>query len=71
LAKPEDIARIETRKVLVMLRDSLDQPPVGAQPRLAVELVLDLLGEQNVAKRVAARDRLDAMVAELDGRADL
>jgi hypothetical protein len=67
LAKPEDTARIETRKVLVMLRDSLDQPPVGAQPRLAVELVLDLLGEGDVAKRAAARDRLTAILAALDG----
>jgi hypothetical protein len=29
---------------------------------------MDLLGEQDVAKRLASCDRLDAMVAELDGR---
>jgi hypothetical protein len=67
MARAEDQARVETRKVLVMLRDSLDLPPVHAQPRLAVELVLDLLGEGDVAKRIAARDRLTAMLAELDG----
>jgi hypothetical protein len=32
---------------------------------------LDLLAEPNVARRVAARDRVDALLAELDGRADL
>jgi hypothetical protein len=67
MPKPEDTARVETRKVLVMLRDSLDQPPLPAQPRLAVELVLDLLGEGDVARRVATRDRLTAMLAALDG----
>jgi hypothetical protein len=67
MPKAEDTARTETRKVLVMLRDSLDQPPLPAQPRLAVELVLDLLGENNITKRVAARDRLTALLAELDG----
>jgi hypothetical protein len=39
--------------------------------RLCVEGVMDLLGEPDLDKRLAARDRLDAMVAELDGRADL
>jgi hypothetical protein len=29
---------------------------------------MDPLGEQDAAKRLASRDRLDAMVAELDGR---
>jgi hypothetical protein len=67
MPRPEDTARIETRKMLVMLRDSLDQPPVSPQPRLAVELVLDLLGEGDIAKRAAARDRLTAILAELDG----
>jgi hypothetical protein len=67
MPKAQDSARIETRKVLVMLRDALDQPPLPAQPRLAVELVLDLLGEGDVARRVATRDRLTAMLAALDG----
>jgi hypothetical protein len=70
MPRPEDTARVETRKVLVMLRDSLDQPPLPAQPRLAVELVLDLLGEQNLDKRLAARDRLAGILAELDGELD-
>ena len=71
MPKPEDIARQETRTSLVNLRDALGQPPLSAVMRLCIEGVLDLLGEQNVDKRLAARDRLDAVVAELDGRADL
>jgi hypothetical protein len=67
---PEDIARQETRTFLVSLRDALGQPPLSAVMRLSIEGVMDLLGEQNVDKRLASRDRLDAMVAELDGRAD-
>jgi hypothetical protein len=67
MANANDIARAETRAVLVSLRDALGQPPLSVTMRLVVEGVLDLLGEQNLDKRVAARDRLDAMVAELDG----
>jgi hypothetical protein len=66
--KPEDAARRETREILVMLRDGLSQPPLSAKLRLCIEGVIDLLGEQDVAKRLASRDCLDAMVAELDGR---
>ena len=68
---PEDIARQETREVLVSLRDALGQPPLPVGMRLCVEGVMDLLGEQDVAKRAASRDRLDATAAELDGRTDL
>jgi hypothetical protein len=71
LAKPEDTARQETRTFLVNLRDALGQPPLPVVMRLVVEGVLDLLGEQNLDKRLASRDRIDAVVAELDGRADL
>jgi hypothetical protein len=71
VAKSEDAARAETREVLVNLRDALGQPPLPVVMRLCIEGVMDLLGEGNVDKRLAARDRLDAMVAELDGRADL
>jgi hypothetical protein len=68
---PEDSARLLTRELLIDLRNALSQPPLPVIMRLCVEGVLDLLGEQNVDKRLAARDRLDAMLAELDGRADL
>jgi hypothetical protein len=71
MPKDEDIARAETREVLVGLRDQLGMPPLPPGHRRAIEQVLDLLGEGNIDKRVAARDRLEAMLAELDGRADL
>jgi hypothetical protein len=71
LAKPEDTARAETRAFLITLRDALGQPPLPVVMRLCIEGVMDLLGEGNADKRLAARDRLDAVLAELDGRADL
>jgi hypothetical protein len=71
VAKQDDIARAETRAFLVSLRDALGQPPLPAKLQLPVDRMLDLLAEPNIAKRVAARDRLDGMLAELDGRADL
>ena len=68
MASPNDTARQETRELLVSLRDALGQPPLSVVMRLCIEGVMDLLGEQNVDKRLASRDRLDAVVAELDGR---
>jgi hypothetical protein len=64
LAKPEDTARAETRAVLVTLRDALGQPPLPVVMRLCIEGVMDLLGEQNVDKRLAARDRLDDILGD-------
>jgi hypothetical protein len=57
--------------VLIGLRDALGQPPLSAVMRLVIEGVMDLLGEQNIDKRLASRDRIDGVLAELDGRADL
>jgi hypothetical protein len=71
LASSEDSGRVQSRKVFVALRDALDQPPLLRRHQLVLDVVLDLLAENDVAARVAARDRLDAMVTELDGRADL
>ena len=70
MAKPEDAARAETREVLIGLRDALGQPPLSAVMRLVIEGVMDLLGEQNIDKRLASRDRINWVLAELDGRAD-
>ena len=68
MANPHDAARAETRGLLVTLRDALGQPPLSAKLQRAVDQVLDLLAEQDLDKRAAARDRLDAMLSELDGR---
>jgi hypothetical protein len=71
MSKSEDNARVEARKVLATLRDALDQPPLLRRHQLVLDVVLDLLAELDIAKRVAARDRIEGMLAELDGRADL
>jgi hypothetical protein len=63
----DDIARRDLRELLTMLRDGLDQPPLSVKLRLAMEAVLDLLGEQDLGKRLAARDHLSAYLAETWG----
>jgi hypothetical protein len=67
----EDNGRIEARKAFAALRDALDQPPLHRRHQLVLDVVLDLLAEPDIVKRIAARDRLEAMLADLDGRADL
>jgi hypothetical protein len=64
LASSEDSGRVQSRKALVALRDALDQPPLLRRHQLVLDVVLDLLAEPDVAARVAARDRLDAVLAE-------
>jgi hypothetical protein len=67
LAKQDDSARRDLRELLTMLRDGLDQPPLSVKLRLAMEAVLDLLGEQDLDKRLAARERISAYLAETWG----
>jgi hypothetical protein len=67
LAKQDDTARAETRELLVMVRDALGQPPLGAVLARTLIALVRLLAEQDVGKRIASRDRIDAMLAELDG----
>ena len=70
MATSEDSGRAQARKVFVALRDALDQPPLLRRHQLVVDAVLDLLAEPDIVRRVAARDRIEAVLAELDGRAD-
>ena len=67
----ESIARQEVRAYLGSLRDALSQPPLPATVQRSLDRMLELLAEPNVARRVAAVDRIDGLLAELDGRADL
>jgi hypothetical protein len=67
MPKPEDTARAETRELLVMVRDALGQPPLGAMLATTLIALVRLLAEQDLGKRLASRDRIDAMLAELDG----
>ena len=53
-----------------MLRDQLSQPPLSVGMRLCMESVMDMLGEQDIAKRLATRVRLDDILTDLDGQAD-
>jgi hypothetical protein len=66
----EDSGRTDARKALVALRDGLDQPPLLRRHQLVLDVVLDLLAEPDLDRRVAARDRVEAVLAELDGRSD-
>jgi hypothetical protein len=66
--RDEDIARQETRELLLMVRDALSQPPLGAVLARTLIALVRLLAEPNIGKRLASRDRLDAMLAELDGK---
>jgi hypothetical protein len=69
--RDESIARQEVRAYLGSLRDALSQPPLPPTVHRSLDRLLELLAEPSVARRVAARDRVDALLAELDGRADL
>jgi hypothetical protein len=70
MPEKNDTARAEARKVLTTLRDALDQPPLHRRHQLVLDVVLDLLAEPDLDRRVAARDRLAGMLAELDGELD-
>jgi hypothetical protein len=70
MPRKEDIARQETREFLASLRDGLGQPPIGALLAGTIIALVRLLGEQDIGKRLASRDRLAAMLAELDGGGD-
>jgi hypothetical protein len=64
----DDIARRDLRELLTMLRDGLEQPPLSVKFRLTMEAVLDMLGEQDLDKRLAAREHLSAYLAETWGQ---
>jgi hypothetical protein len=68
LASKEDNGRVEARKVFVALRDALDQPPLLRRHQLVFDAVADLLAEPDIDARVAARDRIEAVLVDLDGR---
>jgi hypothetical protein len=71
MASTDDSGRVQVRKALIALRDALDQPPLHRRHQLVLDVVLDLLAEPDIVRRVVARDRVEALLAELDGRADL
>ena len=67
MAKQDDTARTELRELLVMLRDALGQPPVGALLAALAIRVIRMLAEQDLGKRLAMREQISAYLAETWG----
>ena len=64
MPKQDDIAPSDLRDLLVMLRDALGQPPLGA---LVAAMAIRLLAEQDLGKRLAMREQIQAYLAETWG----
>jgi hypothetical protein len=67
LAKQDDTSRRELRDLLVMLRDALGQPPVGALLAAMAIRTIRMLAEQDLGKRMAVREQISAYLAETWG----
>jgi hypothetical protein len=67
LPKQDDTARRELRDLLVMLRDALGQPPVGALLAAMAIRTIRMLAEQDLGKRMAMREQISAYLAETWG----
>ena len=67
MAKQDDTARSELRDLLVMLRDALGQPPVGALLAAMAIRTIRMLAEQDLGKRMALREQISAYLAETWG----
>ena len=68
MAKQDDTARRELRDLLVMLRDALGQPPVGALLAAMAIRTIRMLAEQDLGKRMAMRDQISAYLTETWGK---
>ena len=67
MAKQDDTSRRELRDLLVMLRDALGQPPVGALLAAMAIRTIRMLAEQDLGKRMAVREQISAYLAETWG----
>jgi hypothetical protein len=67
LAKQDDTARHDLRDLLVMLRDALGQPPVGALLAALAIRTIRLLAEQDLGKRMALREQIQSYLVETWG----
>jgi hypothetical protein len=67
MPKKDDTARQELRDLLVMLRDALGQPPVGALLAAMAIRTIRMLAEQDLGKRMAMREQISAYLAETWG----
>ena len=67
MAKRDDTAPSDLRDLLVMLRDALGQPPVGALPAAMAIRTIRMLAEQDLGKRMAMREHIQAYLVETWG----
>ena len=67
MAKRDDTAPSDLRDLLVMLRDALGQPPIGALLAALAIRTIRLLAEQELGKRIAMREQIQAYLVETWG----
>ena len=67
MAKQDDTAPSDLRDLLIMLRDALGQPPLGALLAAMAIRTIRLLAEQDLGKRLAMREQIQAYLAETWG----
>ena len=67
MAKRHDTPPSDLRDLLVMLRDALGQPPVGALLAALAIRVIRMLAEQDLGKRMAMREQIHAYLVETWG----
>ncbi len=67
MAKPDDTSPSDLRGLLVMLRDALGQPPLGALVAAMAIRTIRLLAEQDLGKRLAMREQIQTYLAETWG----
>jgi hypothetical protein len=67
MPKQDDTARHELRDLLVLLRDALGQPPVGALVAAMAIRTVRILAEHDLGKRMAMRKQISAYLAETWG----
>ena len=67
MPKQDDTSRRELRDLLVMLRDALGQPPVGALLAAMAIRTIRMLAEQDLGKRLAMREQIQTYLAETWG----
>ena len=68
MAKRDDTAPGDLRDLLVMLRDALGQPPVGALLAALAIRTIRMLAEQDLGKRMAMREQVSAYLTETWGK---
>jgi hypothetical protein len=67
MPKQDDTSHQELRDLLVMLRDALGQPPVGALLAALAIRTIRILAEQDLGKRMAMRDQIQTYLVETWG----